>query len=133
MIQGSFGDTGKSPKNVNSDVYSPVVKYATVRAVFATAAARNLELRQGDVTAVFLGRDLDENEPVYIILPKEMEIPPDIVKNKGKHTIVVQVNKSLYGLKKSPMLWNEKVYKTMLLLGLKRSPYDTGLYYRDGI
>jgi Reverse transcriptase (RNA-dependent DNA polymerase) len=45
----------------------------------------------------------------------------------------LRVNKSLYGLKKSPILWNEKLHETMLSLGMKRSPYDTGLYYGNNI
>src|SRR5262249_26031021 len=54
------------------DIYSPVVKYATVRAILGIAAVRDYEIRQGDVTAAFLGGELAE--PVYMIPPKDMEL-----------------------------------------------------------
>src|SRR4051794_1951387 len=66
-------------RNETGDIYSLVVKYAIVRAVLGVAAARDLEIRQGDVTAAFLGGDLPLEQEVYMLPPKDMGLAPDQV------------------------------------------------------
>ena len=77
------------------DIYSSVVKYATVRAVLAIAAARDLELRQGDVTAAFLGGKLNEDQVVYMMSLKKMNLSSDKV---------LKIMKSIYELRISSLI-----------------------------
>ena len=97
-----------------------MIKYTIVRAALSVAAARNLEIRQGDVTVVFLGGDLPSEQEVYLLSLKEMGLGPDEV---------LKLLKSIYGLRISPLIWNSKLHKTLVELGLRRSLYDTDLYY----
>src|SRR5262249_33114546 len=86
------------------------------------AAIRNYEIRQGDVTTAFLGRELQKQDHIYLIPPREMGPMP------GK---LLKVGKSIYRLRISPLIWNKKLHKALRKLGMQRSLYDTGLYYSE--
>ncbi|CAM8881217.1 unnamed protein product [Rhodiola kirilowii] len=52
-----------------------------------------------------------------------------IDKNHPEHVCLLQ--RSIYGLKQSPRLWNKKFDACMLSLGFLRSKYDTCLYFKS--
>ena len=64
------------------------------KAIFAIAAARDLELEQMDIKTAFLYGNVDEE--VYI------EQPPEFDDGTGR---VCKLNKALYGLKQAPRIW----------------------------
>lgn len=72
-----------------------------------------------DVKGAFLYGDIDEN--VY------MELPEGVYDNKDK---VCKLQKSIYGLKKSPRYWNNKFNSVMELFGFTRSKNDYCLYIK---
>ncbi|GJV24499.1 ribonuclease H-like domain-containing protein [Tanacetum coccineum] len=82
------------------EIFSPVVKMSNVRCVIALSVTNNLPLFELDVNNAFLYGDL--NEEIY------MTIPQGFV-NKDNKTKVYRLVKSLYGLKQSPRMWNEKL------------------------
>ncbi|KAL2238396.1 UNVERIFIED_CONTAM: Retrovirus-related Pol polyprotein from transposon TNT 1-94 [Sesamum indicum] len=104
-----------------NEIFSPVVKYTTVRIILALTAHYNWNLKQMDVKTAFLHGDLDEhiymNQPVGFI-------------DKIKSDYVCLLNKSLYGLKQSPRQWNKKFDSFMLSLDFKKSHYDHCLYFK---
>ncbi|KAL2251350.1 UNVERIFIED_CONTAM: Retrovirus-related Pol polyprotein from transposon TNT 1-94 [Sesamum indicum] len=104
-----------------NEIFSPVVKYTTVRIILALTAHYNWELKQMDVKTAFLHGDLDEhiymNQPVGFI-------------DKINTDYVCLLNKSLYGLKQSPRQWNKKFDTFMLSLDFKKSHYDHCLYFK---
>lgn len=103
-----------------ADIYAPVAKLPTLRILLAIAMTYNLEWTQMDVKSAFLYGDIEEE--VYIKLkqgPKEYTDK------------VFKLQKSLYGLKKSPRNWNEKFNTFMIDEGFKRSKADYCLYYRE--
>ncbi|KAL0302563.1 UNVERIFIED_CONTAM: Retrovirus-related Pol polyprotein from transposon TNT 1-94 [Sesamum angustifolium] len=77
-----------------TEIFSPVVKYTTVRIILALTAHFNWELKQMDVKTAFLHGDLEEN--IY------MQQPDVFVVDKSKPDYVCLLKKSLYGLKQSP-------------------------------
>ncbi|KAL2250907.1 UNVERIFIED_CONTAM: Retrovirus-related Pol polyprotein from transposon TNT 1-94 [Sesamum indicum] len=104
-----------------NEIFSPVVKYTTVRIMLALVAHFDWELKQMDVKTAFLHGDLDEC--IYMRQPVGF-----IEKNKPDHVCLLK--KSLYGLKQSPRQWNKKFDMFMLSLNFKRSDYDHCLYFK---
>lgn len=80
-----------------TETFSPVVRFTSVRAIFALAAHRGMRVYQFDVKTAFLYGDLKEN--VYMQQPVGFE--------DGSNK-VCKLIKSLYGLKQASRCWNEK-------------------------
>nr|GEV81046.1 putative RNA-directed DNA polymerase [Tanacetum cinerariifolium] len=83
------------------DMFALVAKINTIRILISIASNQDWPLKQFDVKNAFLNGDLEEE--VY------MNPPPD-VKCSGK---VCRLKKALYGLKKSPYAWFERVLSFM--------------------
>ena len=92
-----------------NDVYSPVVKYSSVRCLLALAAQRELEIDQMDAISAFLQGDIDEE--IYIKQPEGFQDG-----NK-----VLCLKKSIYGLKQSSRMWTIKLSKALKNVGLAQS------------
>lgn len=80
-----------------SEAYAPTGRLATLRVSLGISAHEDLEVVQMDAVGAFLNGVPDEI--LYIKPPKGYEC-----KKKGQN-IVLRLNKSLYGLKKSPRCW----------------------------
>ena len=78
------------------DTYAPVVKYNSLRVILSIATIKDYEIKQMDVATAFLNADIKET--LY------MEQPPGFNTDKSK---VCKLNKTIYGLKQSPMEWNK--------------------------
>ena len=78
-----------------SEIYSPTVKFESIRLMLAAAASEEMHMEQLDVTTAVLYATLEEE--VYLEIPEGMlgvEMP-------GK---VLRLFKALYGLKQSPRM-----------------------------
>ena len=78
-------------KGVNvHEIYSPVVKHSSIRALLAMVAMKELELYQLDMKTTFLHGELEEE--IYMSQPEGFEVD-------GKEIHWCHLKKSLYGLK----------------------------------
>jgi len=100
-----------------TETFSPVVRFETLRYLFAIAASNNWNIQQMDVKTAFLNGEL--NETIY------MEQPEGFVKDRGK---VCLLKKSLYGLKQAPRCWNEKFRNFMKISKFSQSTADPCLF-----
>jgi len=75
------------------EIFSPVVRHTSIRAVLTSVAIWDLHLEQMDVKIVFLYGDLEEQ--IYMQQPEGFSQP-------GHEHLVCRLKKSLYGLKQSP-------------------------------
>jgi hypothetical protein len=100
------------------EVFAPVSKYTTVRALIAKAAAEDLDLHQIDIKTAFLHGDLEET--IY------MQQPPGY--EEGGYGTACKLNKSLYGLKQAPRAWYIKLQQELETLGFVPSPADPSLF-----
>jgi hypothetical protein len=99
------------------ETFSPVVRYDSIRIVFALCAQFGLQIHQMDVTTAFLNGDLAEE--IYMKVPDGVSAPGNVV---------CRLNKSLYGLKQAPLCWNEAINSVLLSAGFQRSVSEYGVY-----
>lgn len=101
-----------------NELYAPVANLPTLKCLIAVANKLNLPLHQMDVCSAFLDGDIKAD--VYIKLPKYFPVDDP--------NIVCKLNKSIYGLKKSPKYWNEKFDSVVISNGYIQSENDSCLY-----
>ncbi|CAK1594133.1 unnamed protein product [Parnassius mnemosyne] len=99
------------------EVYSPVVRYTSIRYLFAIAAQCNLHIDQIDAVTAFLQGDIDTE--IYMLQPE--------MYTKGNK--VCHLLKSIYGLKQASRLWNIILCKVLKELGIEQSKTDPCIYY----
>jgi Reverse transcriptase (RNA-dependent DNA polymerase)/GAG-pre-integrase domain len=84
----------------------------TFRTLMAITAKFDLETQQMDAVNAFVHCDLDET--VFMKCPPGFEKP-----NK-----VLRLRKALYGLRRSPLLWQKELTKTLTGLGFRAVPQE---------
>ena len=82
-----------------NEVFSPVVKHASIRILLAIVAQKNWHLEQLDVKTAFLHGDLEET--IFMDQPEGFVI-------HGSEDKVCLLKKSLYGLKQESRQWHIK-------------------------
>lgn len=101
-----------------TETYSPVVKYTSMRFLFALAVKHDLRIRQLDVVTAFLHGELKEE--IYMLQPEGF--------NDGSGQ-VCRLQKSLYGLKQASRNWYERLNTVLADTGMERCDADPCVYY----
>lgn len=101
--------------------FAPVVRYDSLRVMFAIAAAHDLELFQLDVKTTFLNGEVDEE--LYIAQPEGYVVA-------GREKEVCRLNKSIYGIRQASRIWNMTLHSALLAFGLTQSTADPCIYSR---
>lgn len=99
------------------EVFSPVVRYESVRVLLAIATEQDLEIQQFDVKTAFLHGDLTEE--IYMTVPEGVNANEDQV---------CKLQKSLYGLKQAARQWNYKFDSFLKAYNFKQSIADPCVY-----
>lgn len=100
------------------DTFSPVVRYNSMRFLFAMAVKHDLEIHQMDAITAFLQGDLEET--IYMVQPE------CFVHNNTK---VCRLKKSIYGLKQASRIWNQQLDTQLKKFGMTQSAIDSCIYY----
>ena len=100
-----------------NETYAPVAKLASIRILFAIAAAYDLEIDQMDVVTAFLANLLEEE--IY------MEQPEGFTDGTDK---VCKLERSIYGLKQSARLWNKRLDARLKEIGFDQTHSDHCVY-----
>jgi Reverse transcriptase (RNA-dependent DNA polymerase) len=103
------------------ETFTPVVKMNTVRILLSTAVNNNWNLHQIDNKNAFLQGTLEEE--VYMVLPPGH-------KKKDISNFVYKLKKLIYGLKKSPRVWYEKLSHFLILCNFKVSSAESSLFIK---
>lgn len=106
-----------------TDTFSPVVRYSTVRMLFALSAQLKLHVHQLDVTTAYLNSEL--HDVVYMQQPEHFVD----VRHPKK---VLRLNKAIYGLKQSGREWHSKLDGVLKNLGYKPCVGEPCLYSKNG-
>ncbi|CAG4987165.1 unnamed protein product [Colias eurytheme] len=99
------------------ETYSPVLRYSTLRLLFALSVKLNFQITHLDVITAFLNGYLHEN--VY------MQAPPNL---DCKENCVLKLNRAIYGLKQSARAWNDRINDCLLKLNFVKSKLEPCLY-----
>lgn len=99
--------------------YAATLAARSFRTAMAIAAEFDLEIMQYDVVGAFLHANRDHQPTVICDLP-------DGFKLSGKS---VKLNRALYGLRDSPLLWYEELSRTLKKAGLTASKEEPCLYF----
>ena len=99
------------------DLYAPTVASSSVRMLAALACERDLELCHFDIDQAFVRAPLKED--IF------MQLPDGCGALSGK---VVQLNKSLYGLRQASREWYALLKKCLLTLGFEQCLADSCVF-----
>lgn len=103
------------------EIFSPVVRFESVRILLAIAAKDDLKALQFDVSTAYLNSDLKEN--IYMRIPDGLEV--------NNPNLVLKLNKAIYGLKQAGRCWNEKFDTFIKRLGFTQCNADKCVYIGD--
>ena len=104
------------------EVFSPVVRYSSIRTLLTLANAHDLEIHQMDVTTAFLNGSLEHD--IYMKQPEGFVDPryPDHV---------CKLKRSIYGLKQSARCWNQTLDIFLLKNGYRKGSADSCIYVKS--
>jgi Reverse transcriptase (RNA-dependent DNA polymerase)/Integrase core domain/GAG-pre-integrase domain len=106
------------------EVYAPVSKHSSLRALLSVVADQDLVLQQLDVKTAFLNGEIEEE--IWLCHPPGFE--------QGAAGTACRLKKALYGLKQAPRAWHQKLKEELLSLGFTESDADPSLFilqYKD--
>ncbi|CAI7888018.1 unnamed protein product [Closterium sp. NIES-53] len=100
-----------------TETFAPVSRHTSLRILLAVAAMKKKKLRLIDVANAFLYAPVDAE--IYVELPHG---------SHGEPNQVCQLQKSLYGIKHAPRLWQQYLHARLTRIGFKQLPHDQGMY-----
>ena len=105
-----------------NEVFSPVVRFPSVRTLLAYGVQRGMKIHQMDVVTAFLNGNIKED--IYMAQPEGFVV-------EGKEHLVCKLRKSIYGLKQSPRCWNSVLDSHLKSIGFSQSTADQCVYIRN--
>ena len=101
---------------LDQSTYASTPQLVTLKFLCANAVSRRLLIKLGDISTAFLHAVL--KQLVYCHAPSE-------IYGEGK---ALQLKRALYGLKNSPLLWQEHLAECLTEIGFTRLKTDANLY-----
>lgn len=105
------------------ETFSPVVRFSTLRLLFALSIKLGLEITHLDVATAFLNGFLKEK--VFMMLPDGFKTSEN-TKNK-----VLKMNRAIYGLKQASRAWYERIDLFLCNLGYHKSELEPCLFTKS--
>ena len=102
-----------------NQIFSPVVRFETVRLILAMAALEDWTISGLDVRNTFLYGELDEE--IYMEQPEGFRVP-------DLEHFVIRLKRALYGLKQAGLAWWRTLRDSMKELGFEGLVSDAGLF-----
>ncbi|QGA13501.1 hypothetical protein EYB26_001151 [Talaromyces marneffei] len=103
------------------DTYAATLAARSFRTLMSICARFGLEIKGFDAVNAFVNAKIDEE--MY------MKMPPGY----RKRGLIYRINKAIYGLRRSPLLWQEELTGTLKDLGFKAVPHEPCYMLRSGI
>ncbi|CAI7879547.1 unnamed protein product [Closterium sp. NIES-54] len=100
-----------------TETFAPVSRHTSLRILLAIPTMKKKKLKQIDVANAFLYAPVDAE--IFVELPHG---------SHGEPNQVCQLQKSLYGIKQAPRLWQEYLHARLIRIGFRQLPHDQGMY-----
>lgn len=122
----------------NEVIYAPTVDVKTIFTVIASTQKKEFKYCVWDVNSAFLKASLEKD--IYMRISKDnveellklTNTPSnwkEFVQNDG--SMIVKLDKAVYGLKEAPMLWNRRITELLLKNGFIKSVDDECLFTKS--
>lgn len=108
------------------DTFAPVIRLESLRVLFAIAATYGMIAHLLDATNAFVGSKIDKE--VFMEIPQGLD---DHGFGPTESDQVCEILQSLYGLRQSANLWNQKVKSFVDTIGFKPSTADSSVFIND--
>ena len=131
------GGGNKQNKDEYDDVSSPTVHTSSAFMIAAIAAAEERTVATMDITGAYLHAKMSGDVEVLMRLDKTMsailcKVDPTYTKFLTKSgTLIVKLNKAIYGLIESAKLWYENLSATLQSINFVPNPIDPCVFNRD--
>ncbi|CAI7743822.1 unnamed protein product [Closterium sp. NIES-54] len=99
------------------DTFAPVSRHTSLRILLAITAMERKKLHQIDIANAFLYAPVDAE--IFVEQPHGFNTDPNQV---------CQLEKSLYGIKQAPILWQQHLHARQIRIGFSQLPHDQGMY-----
>ena len=97
-----------------SELFSPTVKFETIRCMLNMAVRKNLVIWQADVKCAFLSAKIDSE--LYMSIPEGY--------HTNKKDVVCRLNRAIYGAKQSNRCFYQKMKTILIELNMRESSVD---------
>ena len=108
------------------ETYAPTVRMDSIRLFFAIITQCGMGSQQMDYSSAFLHGKVEEE--LYMLQPPMFYQP---LAPGETRPAVLRLNKSLYGIKQAPRIWNKTLDATMRSIGFRALVCDPGFYARQ--
>ena len=108
------------------ETFAPVFRLESLRSLAAVAAQNGMYIHIMDGQNAFAGSDLDK--PNYMEIPDGLQ---DFSPDAGDENVVLELKKSIYGLRQSAHLWNKKLTDFLKKIGFKGINADPSIFVND--
>ena len=109
------------------ETFAPVMDLMTVRIILILSQLWNVAAKQGDVPNAYVRADSEEKFDIYMYIPKALT---DRDPERDFEGQVLQLQKSLYGLKQGGRLWNNLLDSVLIQNGYERCITELCLYVK---
>ncbi|RVW88003.1 Retrovirus-related Pol polyprotein from transposon TNT 1-94 [Vitis vinifera] len=101
------------------ETYSPVMDAITFRFLISLAVSEGLDMRLMDVITAYLYGSMDND--IYMKIPEGFKLP-DANNTKPHSMYSIKLQRSLYGLKQSGLMWYNRLSEYLLKEGYVNNP-----------
>ena len=103
---------------------APTARLKSFRTLLHLAASLNWDIQHIDVKTAFLHGMLPEDKTAYLEQPNGFEEP-------GKEDWVMELRKSIYGMKQAGRIWNQTFHDMVTAWGFEQNKKDPCVYRRQ--
>jgi hypothetical protein len=103
------------------ETYAATLAGRSFRTLLAIAARFDLEMVQYDVVNAFVNAPIDQD--IFMHMAPGYE----------KTATILKLNKALYGLRASPLLWQKELSKSLLEIGYTQIPHEPCCFKKEGV